>query len=151
MITSGSLLSLKAYETVGPFRNELFIDGVDHEFCLRLRAAGYRVLITREPLMRHELGRQVRYRLGPVDFAMSNHSARRRYYMSRNRLLIAREYLLREPAWVLRSLATAAAEFVLIPFLEPRPWAKWRAIALGVWHALRGRTGPLPDHWFKDA
>ena len=35
VITSGSLLSLRAYSAIAPFRDEFFIDYVDTEFCLR--------------------------------------------------------------------------------------------------------------------
>ncbi len=38
IITSGSLLSLRAFDTIGPFRDGFFIDHVNDEYCLRARA-----------------------------------------------------------------------------------------------------------------
>ena len=40
-ITSGSLLPLSAFRQIGPFREELFIDFVDFEYCLRARSKGF--------------------------------------------------------------------------------------------------------------
>ena len=39
VVTSGSLMSVSAYEKVGPFREDFFIEGVDLEYCRKLRAA----------------------------------------------------------------------------------------------------------------
>ena len=57
-MTSGSLLDLSAYEAVGPFMDELFIDQVDNEFCLRLRAAGFSVLEAGEATLQSPSGRR---------------------------------------------------------------------------------------------
>jgi rhamnosyltransferase len=45
-ITSGSLVSLTVFQLLGGLRDDFFIDCVDHEYCLRARAHGFRVMIT---------------------------------------------------------------------------------------------------------
>ena len=46
VITSGTLVSTRAFREIGPFRDDYFVDMVDFEFCLRARRKGYRVLVS---------------------------------------------------------------------------------------------------------
>lgn len=142
-ITSGSLMSLAAFEAVGPFRDDFFIDSVDHEYCLRLRAHDYAVLVSRAPLMAHPIGARRRHSLlwwAPI---CSHHGPLRRYYMARNRLVIALRYRRTDARWVLRNLAYTLKEALLVLLFEERAAAKTAAMLLGFWHALRGRMGRL--------
>lgn len=91
VITSGSLLSLAAFEALGPFREDLFIDSIDHEFCHRARLGGWSVLQTAETLLSHSVGQYRKHRLLGMNIWRSHHSAMRCYFMTRNRMLLARE------------------------------------------------------------
>jgi rhamnosyltransferase len=139
VITAGSLYSVAAVGQVGSFREEFFLDHVDSDYCLRLRAHGYRVIMACEPLMTHALGRQTWHRFFGKRVGCSNHSPLRRYYNTRNRLVLAREYLRREPAWVLTNLRGLSRETLLILLFESEKAAKLRAMARGAWHAVTGR------------
>ncbi len=142
-ITSGALTSLAAYREVGPFRADFFIDSVDEEFCLRLRRRGMIVVCSRKPLMRHSLGNARTHRILWRDFPQSHHATFRRYYMARNRVLTLREYGLREPRWALARLKIITLELFTVPLLEADKLAKVRAMLLGLWHGILGRTGKL--------
>jgi rhamnosyltransferase len=87
-MTSGNLLNLKVYRDAGPFRDDLFIDFVDNEYCLRLRRLGYGVLRAGRAVLHHTVGETRRY--GP--FIATNHPPLRRYYKTRNRFLVNRLY-----------------------------------------------------------
>ena len=141
VITSGSLLSLAAFEDVGPFRDEFFIDFVDDEYCLRLRSRNYRILISREPLMTHALGVYTPVRLLRWTAAYSNHAPLRRYYSTRNRLALLREYGVREPRWALDRLRRLVQEVLFIALFEPSKKKKLWAMTWGLRHFLRGRSG----------
>jgi len=92
-LTSGSFVSMKAYEEVGGFKNELFIDSVDFEFCLNLRAHGYLLYRVGNVLMQHQLGNTHEYKLfGRHLFYITNHNYIRHYYMTRNNLYIHYKY-----------------------------------------------------------
>lgn len=54
--TSGTVISRRAFATVGPMLEELFIDGIDHEWCLRAAANGFRVRISDRVTMLHDMG-----------------------------------------------------------------------------------------------
>ena len=141
VITSGSLLSLEAYRDVGPFREDFFIDQIDHEYCLRLRSHGYRVLISRRPLMVHSLGNQTRHKFLWKRPRSTNHRPLRWYYMARNRLVLHRMYFAREPRWVLNDLRAAAKDAILLILFEDRKLIKAAAMGLGVWHGCLRRMG----------
>lgn len=55
-ITSGSLVSLSAWERVGKYNDWLFIGLIDDEYCLRNRLMGYRILRVNSVVLDHELG-----------------------------------------------------------------------------------------------
>lgn len=57
VISSGSLVILSAFETVGPFRDDFFIDGVDIEWCFRAWKKGFSCWIVLDAAMEHRLGR----------------------------------------------------------------------------------------------
>lgn len=91
--TSGNILSLSAYQIVGPFKEDLFIDFVDHEYCLRLKRRGFRVIQSNRAILQHSIGNNLRkITLASLALIASNHSPLRRYYITRNRLWVAKEY-----------------------------------------------------------
>ncbi|WP_072396135.1 glycosyltransferase [Hyphomicrobium sp. CS1GBMeth3] len=55
-ISSGSLVSLAAYEAVGPFREDFFIDAIDIEWCFRAWHAGLSCWTAMDAPMPHRLG-----------------------------------------------------------------------------------------------
>ena len=143
VITSGSLVSLAAVADAGGMRDDLFIDQVDFEFCYRLHCAGWRVLETAQPLMEHRLGAARRHRCGPLSFTASHHGALRRYYMTRNTLVVWRCYRTRLPVAARRQLIDLAKQIAKLVVVEPDPWRKLSAVALGVAHAWTGRMGRI--------
>lgn len=88
-ITSGSLINLKAYQEIGGFKNELFIDEVDFDYSLNLKAHGYHLFQLNYVLMQHQVGNTVEYRLfGKHLFYVLHHNYLRHYYMQRNSLYV---------------------------------------------------------------
>ena len=91
--------------------------------------------------MRHALGNARNHRVLWRAFPQSHHAAFRRYYISRNRILTLRTYALREPRWALSRVRAMVLELFTVPLLEAEPWRKLRAMAVGLWHGLIGRSG----------
>jgi rhamnosyltransferase len=135
-ITSGSLIPLSAFRLIGPFREELFIDFVDFEYCLRARSKGFRVVMTRKPLMEHSIGNSTTHQLPWKTTNTSNHSPIRRYFMTRNQLALAREYLWSEPRWTLSMLYRHLKAIMLMCFFEKDVPRKLRFTALGMLDGL---------------
>jgi rhamnosyltransferase len=149
VITSGTLLSLAACDTVGPFREEFFIDAVDHDYCLRLRSAGYRIVLSRDALMEHSLGVFERTRVLGKPIAHSLQAPARKYYITRNQLVLIREYLVREPRWVLDQVRFLIRDTARMLLFERSRLRKTAAVGLGVWHFLRRRMGALDARWVR--
>ncbi len=145
IITSGTLLSLEVYNLIGPFRDEFFIDAVDHDYCLRAASKGIKVVLSCEPLMHHAIGMQSRHSLAWKKTASSNHSAVRRYYMARNNLILVREYCLKEPAWAWKSVCYIGKTFILVAFFEKDKVPKLIAMISGILHAVIGRIENVQD------
>ena len=136
-MTSGCLLNLRAYEAVGPFLEELFIDFVDNEYCLRLRKNGFAVLRANHARLQHSVGDTKKY--GP--FIATNHSPLRRYYKTRNRFLVFSRYLEEFPGHCLFDLVRLVKEIGSIVLFEEEKGAKLRMMWRGWCDFRRGRYG----------
>ncbi len=141
VITSGSLMCLSLWSELGEFRDDYFIDGVDHEICLRGRAEGLVVARHGRVLMKHRIGqRSANYRVFPY-----LHSPVRKYYGMRNGIRNIVQYASNEPAWAARKCATLAWEVVIALLLEPDRRRKSRAMFRGLRDGVRGEMGIAPD------
>jgi rhamnosyltransferase len=139
-ITSGSLTSIAAWESVGGFDEDLFIDQVDHEFCLRLHAAGYGVFECGAAILDHRMGEMRQRRLlGPV--FVSHHSALRRYYITRNRLAVAKRYGTEFPDFRIREMRAMRHELIKVVLLEDHRMEKLLMSWRGYRDYRAGRTG----------
>ena len=90
--TSGSLLDLDIFKLSGGFKEELFIDYVDHEYCLRLNRMGYKIFRCNKTILKHNLGKIEEIDLIFRKVYPTNHSAVRLYYRARNRFYVKKIY-----------------------------------------------------------
>jgi len=143
VITSGSLVPLKAHAVIGPFREEFFIDYVDTDYCFRARALGLRVIKTREAIMSHAIGAVTQHDVLWMNKWTTNHSPDRRYYGARNDTVMLREYG-NYPLgfWALKSLARRLRTCKRIGLYEEMKTAKIIAVMHGWWDGVRGHMGP---------
>jgi len=146
VITSGSLVDADVARAVGGFREDYFIDQVDHEFCLRVRAHGYRVVISRKPVMEHSVGRSGGVKL-PLFGILPNHPPLRKYYIARNTVVTVAKYWRREPDWCLRRSVRLLLGLLFMSTLEQQRLAKARAFAAGFMDGVRRRMGPCCREW----
>jgi rhamnosyltransferase len=139
VITSGSLVPIAVLRRLGPFRDDFFIDHVDTEYCLRARAHGLKVLALRQTLMEHAIGAPSTHRIGTRGTSTSNHSASRRYYMTRNLSVVVRSYSGADPSWAVSAIATWAKSTILMLAYERDRIAKLRATLRGLVEGWRMR------------
>jgi rhamnosyltransferase len=92
----------------------------------------------------HALGTPVVRQLPWRTIGSSNHSAARRYYMTRNHVILARQYLFKEPAWVLRTVYTRLKSLLMLLVFDDDRMLKIRLMGRGLAHGLANRTGVLP-------
>jgi len=152
VITSGAMMSVAVFTAAGPFRSDFFIDFVDMEYCLRLRKLGYKVLTSTAPLMVHALWEATFFSFGngPAVFSLvlTNRPPLRRYYMTRNAILVAKCYYRLAPEWGIRTLASILLfAMIKIPLEKQNRAKKFRATVWGAFDALRGKTGKTTASW----
>lgn len=141
VMTSGNLLDLQAYQAVGGFREELFIDFVDVEYCLRLNQSGYSVLQVPGTYLDHRVGDLVDIGFFRLFFRVTSHSPIRMYYKTRNRLLVTALYRKRFPAFWWRDKLRFCLEFCRLILFEPDKRAKVAMLMRGWLDYRRGKYG----------
>ncbi len=94
VITSGSLVNIKAFGSIGGFNEDLFIDEVDHEYCYRAILDGYAVLQIQQGFLQHSLGNLINVTTisGKKNKAKALHAPIRLYYIVRNSLYVISRY-----------------------------------------------------------
>jgi rhamnosyltransferase len=142
-ITSGSLIPTSVFREIGSFDERLFIDFVDHDFCVRCRQHGMSIMESKTHVLIHSLGNITQHRLLWRPIVCSNHSALRRYYMTRNQLEVYRRYLWFDVAWSVRGLLNLLVGSALVLVFETQKMAKLRAMARGTLDFVLRRFGPV--------
>jgi rhamnosyltransferase len=136
LITSGSLLSVKAYKHAGPFREDFFIDCVDLEYSLRLQSLGYKIEITAAIGLVHECGTVISKKVGPFHFTSSCHNELRRYYMARNHVILSKKYLFRFPYYVIKKNYFFLKALINMLAVDENKFEKLRKSFTGIVHGL---------------
>jgi rhamnosyltransferase len=83
-ITSGNLVKRAAWQAIGGYDEKLFIDYVDHDFCFRLRQAGWLILECEGARLIHAIGNAKLIRIFGRMVMIDQHSPLRFYYITRN-------------------------------------------------------------------
>jgi len=94
VMTSGNLINLILSRQVGFFNENLFIDSVDHDYCLRANLMGFDVLQSTNVFINHTVGDMFN---GSMFFGLKKkqiqiHSPKRMYFIVRNGLYIRNVY-----------------------------------------------------------
>lgn len=141
VMTSGNLIYLKAFQYVGGFLEKYFIDCVDHEYCLRLKVNGYKVILHKESVLEHNLGDIESISFLGRKIYYTNHSAIRRYYIMRNRLDLIFRYGLKFPLFSFKEFAKLLTETSKIILFEKNKFKKILFSIKGCWHFFLDRFG----------
>lgn len=145
-ITSGSLISLKAAQMISPPRADLFIDGIDMDYGLRLKLKGFRNLIVPDGILYHQFGNPIRGRFFQRDIFLQKYPPLRHYYICRNHTYLAIHYA---RGWhrgssVLRRLKYMAHTMILVGLYDPEPKSlKLWACLIGTFHGIVGKLGKV--------
>ena len=140
-ITSGSLVRTDTFGRIGYFSEELFIDFVDTEFCLRLAGAGFRIVVPRNAFLRHVLGKASILNIFGRTLLTLNHPPMRRYYISRNRLHLMKTYFSLVPSFSLFHLREASIDLVRVFLFEEDRWEKTKYSLRGILDGICGKLG----------
>jgi rhamnosyltransferase len=144
-ISSGNLIDNAVFSRIGFFEDGYFIDGVDIEFHLRCKEAGFPVVQTSRALLFHSLGVQNFRKFLFIPFIVTFHSHIRKYYIARNRVQNYKRYAPKFPFWFLADVPVFLNEIVIIVLYDRTDvWKKLRFTWLGVRDGLQNNMGKCP-------
>jgi rhamnosyltransferase len=151
-MTSGTLVRTSSFTEVGFFDEGFFIDCVDSEFNARLRERGLRALAGRGCNLEHSLGNARpmtilgwHARVGSKKLYVYYHAPFRVYYITRNSLILARRYALKQPKWVLRRIYMEIQSHVVRFGFGPNRRKHFVAATAGVRDALHQKMGKIDE------
>lgn len=133
-ITSGSLTSVEAWEAVNGFDEYLFIDEVDNDFCYRIRMKGYKILLVSHIRLEHKVGKTKVIKFMGNKIFVRNHSAMRKYYITRNRLYLDKKYYKKIRV---KTLAITFMFILKTLIFEDKKFDKLKACNRGILDAFR--------------
>jgi rhamnosyltransferase len=143
-ITSGGMIKISNLGEDQLFDETLFIDGVDHNFCLQARERGELVLEVPTAVLIHNLGRPITKRvLRFFNVHTTNHNPIRHYYMTRNRLYLWSRYFMKFPLWVIRDFYAHIKMVVRVALFEDLKVEKLCCMNKGMIDFLRNKKGPI--------
>jgi rhamnosyltransferase len=142
-IVSGTLVAIAAAKTVAPPREDLFMDGVDLEYGLRLTRAGFHNLITAKASLYHHLGSPLKVGFLGKSYFIRNYSISRTYYYYRNHTYLEissakAHYKL----WALLHRCKAMLKDILLTLMyRDQKRLRVHICILGTWDGIYGRLG----------
>lgn len=139
IIASGSLIRRETLEQVGMMREDYFIGYVDFEYCFRAAQKGFACIVTKEAMMRHQMGdRQVII----AGRKIGVYSPFRRYFDCRNTMLIQHDNTY--PLVFRRHyLKLIIAKFLFGCLYGPHRWLQLRYCLKGFIDGLKGISGKI--------
>ncbi len=136
VIASGAMIRADLFQHIGYMREDFFIDSVDHEFCLRARQAGYKILVVGAARLLHRQGNKEEYNIFGRKIISDNYIPQRRYYMFRNRLLLLRLYGKSFPFLYFYQIAACFYDLLRIIICEANKIEKIKQAMRGLWHGV---------------
>ncbi len=140
IISSGSLISIQALDSIGNMDETLFIDHVDTEWCLRAKSKGFEIYGCCHAKMRHALGNtQNRIWWGRWR-TIAYHPPFRYYYIVRNSILLwQRSYI--HAGWKRADKLRILYIIIFFCLFSPNRIKNLTMMISGLADGLKGKTG----------
>lgn len=138
VISSGTMVNATLFNEVGQMTDQLFIDYVDTEWCLRCASLGYYVTVVPSAIMYHSIGDSSFSLLG---FNVPKHSPIRRYFRVRNSFFLLRKSYIPKLMSVREVLFSVVHQIILILASKGERRDYIKSLFKGCWDGLRGKFG----------
>ncbi|SBN62273.1 rhamnosyltransferase [Curtobacterium sp. 9128] len=157
---SGMLFSMEGLDRIGLFDESLVIDAVETDWVLRARRRGGLVVLADGASMLHPVGDPMPITIGgrPVRIggrtrSYSHHSPLRRYYITRNRLLVYPRFTQVALRWLVRDTLAESKTLAVSLVLGPGRSKQALGTAIGIVHGalgVRGKAAPSLQRTLSD-
>jgi len=142
LINSCSLLDLERVPRSLRYDEVLAIDMIDIDFCLAVRAAGWKMLCIPSITVAHGIGNRKK---GSFAFSATNYNSHRKYLQTRNRIAVWRKFGSVEMAYVMTDAIIWFADALRTVVLEVDRLDKIKAISRGIKDGFQIRTAHAPE------
>lgn len=145
-ITSGALVWLKTVDRVEPPDTGLFIDGIDLDYGLRLRQAGFHNLVVPGATMYHRFGVPFQVELLGKKKAFQLYAPLRYYYICRNHTYLELQH---SKGWYRFTCSLRRMKFLamtllkIVAFDSGSKHQKAIACIIGTYHGFAGKLGKI--------
>lgn len=151
---SGMLFPVSSLRRNGLFDDSLFIDAVETDWALRALRRGEHVVLATSADMTHAVGDTYPIRIAGRSLRLagrerrySYHSAIRRYYITRNRVLVHAQSTDVAASWILGDTLAEARTLGLCLIFGPHRRHQAMGTIAGLIDGARGRRGRMPRRW----
>ena len=140
-MTSGNLLSLEKLQKTGFFLEDLFIDWVDEEICIRFCKLQFQIVQINPILMEHFVGNGTgKTTIFGISKYFDDYAPIRFYYITRNVFILSKMYPLDadrlKKRWKRLILKT-------VKYDNKNKWTKIKYVVRGILDYTQGITGPI--------
>ena len=142
VITSGSYIPLKVFDSLDNFDENLFIDYIDIEWCLRAHKCGYLSVLFNDINFRHDLGEGYIHLFGRYLYL---HSPLRTYYASRNSVYLFSLKHVSFNFFVINQIRNLLKFCIAMIFDKQRSLDSVKYFFLGYYHGLIKKMGKLEE------
>ena len=140
IITSGSIVKISSAVKIGGWNNKLFLDGVDYDFALRLRGAGFEFEIREDILLNHRIGTATDINFLFFKVKGFIHNPVRTYYCFRNGFYLILTHSPRNPKFGL-SMAISMLRYLGKIIFSPNRFEHLKMIFRGFNDSRKGKFG----------
>lgn len=140
-ISSGTCISVMVYVELGGFNENLVIDHVDTEFCLKALMSGVDIFFNELVVLEHSIGNRESRRFLGLTIKPNHHSAIRKYYIVRNGTYLSLKYFHRYKSFFIINVMRVFHEYLSVLLFEKNKLNKLFLMTKGIFHALIGRLG----------
>lgn len=146
VITSGNVLKLSAYNKItNGFDDKLFIDGVDLDFCFKLRINNFKIIELTSIYLRHQIGKtfEKKQLFKNIKYIIHLHNPIRQYYAARNNLYLVKKYRKDFPKETTHIFISLLHKIKNNLFHNSDKIAGLNMTCRGIFHFIVGRYGKL--------
>lgn len=144
LISSAMCIRVKETIEIGGMKEELFIDQVDHFFCLQVQAAGFNMKMIPEIVLQHSLGesRNISNKQH-ANKTVYLHNPTRLYYMTRNVFYLSKHFNNTYPVFVKQQKVGLFHRIKNRIKYETDRWETLKMVLLGILHFYQHKMGKL--------
>lgn len=141
VMTSGNIINLFAFKELRGFKEKLFIDQVDFDYCIRASQREFEIIKFENISLLHNLGekKSIIKQRKVIDYF--THSPERFYYITRNRLYMWKTYRTLFPEIEGLHLTKVLKSLIYTLIYHDQKLLRFFYISRGIFHFMIGRYG----------